>query len=285
MSYTFEEALGGIRRSPLLTTLSAAMIALSLFVLGLFGIAAHNIRHTIEYVEERVEIVAYLRDDASENTVNTVREDLVANPKVLEVDYVSRQEALELARQTMPELHDLVDDMEVNPLPASIAIRMAPGHRTPGEVASIAELVSAYPFVEDVEYGHAWLEKIFLLRRIAGLGALVLGGAFFGVATLIIGAAVRMSIFARREEIGIMRLVGATNSFIRRPFLLEGLITGLLGGAGALGLTYAAYRVMWQTVFQLEWLPDLWLMAGIGAGGVLGLLAAGLAVRHYLTEI
>lgn len=285
MGYALDEALGGMRRSPLLTALSAAMIALSLFVFGLFGIVTHNIRVVIEGIEERVEIVAYLRDDAGTEAIHAARDELLLAPQVLEVRYVSQEEALRVARRTLPEFRAVFEDLEVNPLPASIEIQLRPGYRTPDRVAEVADRLAKLPFVEEVEYGRDWLELIFLLRRIAAVTALVLGIAFFSVAALIVGAAVRMSIFARREEIAIMRLVGATRGFVRRPFLLEGLVTGLLGAALALGLTFVAYRIMWQTVVELQWLPTIWTAGGILGGGLLGLLAAGLAVRHYLEEL
>src|SRR5690606_42156983 len=95
----------------------------------------------------------------------------------------------------------------------------------------------------EVQYGREWVDKIFLLRRVAGAAAVVVGSAFATVAIVIIGAAIRLAIFARRDEIQIMRLVGATDGYIRRPFLIEGLVAGLLGAALALGLTFGTSRI------------------------------------------
>jgi cell division transport system permease protein len=285
MAYAVREALAAFRRAPVLTSLSAAMIALSLFVIGLFGIAAHNVRRVLDQVESRVEVVAYLRDNASTDAVQLALAEVRAYPEVLEAFYVSRDEALERARQQLPEFRTLFGELEVNPLPASIEVRLLPGQRSPEIVQRVAERISAYPFVEDTRYGREWIDKIYLLRRIAGAAALVVGGAFAAVATLIIGTAIRMAIFARREEIQIMRLVGATDSFIRRPFLIEGLLTGLIGAGLALSLTYTTYKVLFRAVFELAWLPDTWVVAGLATGGVLGLLASSIAVRRHLREL
>src|SRR5690606_28425877 len=114
--------------------------------------------------------------------------------------------------------------------------------------------------------------------------AAVLGGAFAAVAALIIGAAVRMAIFARRDEITIMRLVGATESFVQGPFLIEGMATGLLGGLLALPTLYLTYRTLSDSVFALEWLPDLWILGGVLGGGLVGLLASLLAVHRHLRQ-
>ncbi|HSG81781.1 MAG TPA: FtsX-like permease family protein, partial [Gemmatimonadota bacterium] len=112
--------------------------------------------------------------------------------------------------------------------------------------------------------------------------AAILGIAFAIVAILIIGTTVRMAVLARREEIIIMRLVGATDGFIRRPFLLEGFLTGLAGGLLALLLTYGAFLTVNGSLIDLEWLPSLWTSAGVLAGGLLGLAASISALRRHL---
>lgn len=285
MPYALREALAAFRRAPVLTGLSAAMIGLSLFVVGLFGIAAHNIRRVLNQVESRVEIVAYLRDDVRVEAVELALSEIRSFPEVMEAFYISRAQALEAAQQELPEFRALFGDLDVNPLPASVEVRMKPGQRTPEVVGAVAERLSAYPFVEEARYGREWIDKIHLLRQIAGAAALVVGGAFAVVATLIIGTAVRMAIFSRRDEISIMRLVGATDGFVRRPFLIEGLVTGLIGGGLALSFTYTIYKVLASSVFRLAWIPDSWTVGGIAAGGILGLLASSAAVRRHLREL
>jgi cell division transport system permease protein len=285
MAYALRETVNSFRRSPVLTALSAALIGLSLFVVGLFGIAAHNIRLALDRVEEKVEVVAYLRDDAPPEAVRLAQNEILAFPETAEVLYISREHALEVARRELGELRAVFADLETNPLPASLEVRLQSGQRGPETVAAVAARIADYPFVEEVGFGREWVDKIFLLRRIAGAAALVLGAVFATVAALIIGAAVRMSVFARRDEISIMRLVGATDSFVSRPFLLEGLVTGLLGALVALGLTRLVFDLLSRAVFQLAWLPDLWVLAGIAAGILLGGLASAVAVRRHLRAI
>lgn len=285
MSYTIREALAAFRRAPTLTVLSAAMIGLSLFVVGLFGIAAHNVRRVLDTVESRVQVVAYLRDGTAPDAVELALSEIRAYPEVLETLYISREQALEIARQELTEFRELFADVEENPLPASFEVRLRPGQRAPDIVSKVAERIATYPFVEDVRYGREWVDKVFLLRRIAGAAAIVVGGAFAAVAVLIIGSAIRLAIFARRDEIAIMRLVGARDGFIKRPFLLEGLITGLLGAGLALSLTYATYKVVFSSIFAIEWVPDTWVAAGLAAGGILGTLASSLALRRHLRDL
>jgi cell division transport system permease protein len=285
MSYAFKEALNALKRAPMLTALSALMIALSLLVIGLFGLVTSNIRSGLNQLESRVEVVAFLRDDADYNAVRAAQQDVGRLPEVRETRYISRAQALEIARQELPEFRTIFAGLDQNPLPASIEISLKTGQRGPEVAKRVASRLEVYPFVEQVSYGQDWLGTVYLLRRVAGAASLVLGVAFALVAALIIGAAVRMAIFARRDEIIIMRLVGATDSFIRRPFLIEGLGTGVIGAALALLGTYVIYRVLSPEMFKMDWLPDTWALAMLASGAVLGSLASAIAVRRHLREI
>jgi len=280
--HALREALAAFRRAPLLTALSAAMIGLSLLVVGLFGVATWNVNRVLDEVEDRVEIVAYLRDSASPREVTGLQEALVERPDVAEVFYVSREQALQVARRDMAEFDSIFSSLDTNPLPASLEIRMVPAYRDADGVRAVAAAAGEAPIVEDVRFGADWLDKVFLLRRVAGAASVVLGATFGLVAALIIGAAVRISIFARKEEIEIMHLVGAADRFIRGPFLLEGLFTGMLGGAAALGATFVVYRVLSGRVVELAWIPVEWVAIGLAAGALLGMMASAVAVRRYL---
>jgi len=283
MTYSVREALVAFRRAPLLAGVSAAMIALSLFVIGLFGVVAYNIRKVIEGVEARVEVVAYLRDEASPADVMALRQQLLAVPAVREVRYVSREEALQVAREELSEFSAVFGSLESNPLPASLDVTLKPNQKGPDVVRSVAQRIAANPAVEEVRYGNEWLDKVFLLRSVAATATAILGTGFAAVAILIIGAAVRLAIFARRQEIAIMKLVGATNWFIRKPFLLEGLITGLIGGGLAATATWLTYSVLTNTAFAVVWIPASWVAGGVLAGGVLGVMASWIAVHRHLS--
>ena len=285
MPYALREALQALRRAPMLTLLSAMMIALSLLVIGLFGLVTSNIQSGLNQLESRVEVVAFLRDNADYNAVRIAQQDIDKLPEVRETRYISRAQALEIAKQELPEFRTIFAGLDRNPLPASLEIALTPGQRGPEVVKRVADRVSVYPFVEQVSYGQDWLGTVYLLRRVAAAASMVLGIAFALVAALIIGAAVRMAIFARRDEIIIMRLVGATDAFVRRPFLIEGLGTGLVGGILAVLGSYTIYNLLTPELFKMEWLPDTWVLGIIVSGAVLGSVASGIAVRRHLREI
>lgn len=285
MPYSLREALAAFRRTPLLTALSVLAIGLSLFVVGLFTLAAFNVSQAIESVEERVEVVAYLLDGTTEEQLAISRQELASLPEVLSTRYVSKTEALATAVRDLEEFREVFTDLDVNPLPASLQIRLQPGYRNTETVERVASHLRAYPFVDEVSYGREWIGKIVSLRRIAGGATMLIGGAFALVAGIIIATAVRLAVFARREEIAIMRLVGATNGFIQRPFLAEGLISGLLGGLLAALLTYLSFHFVTSSLLQLSWLPTAWALLGVAAGAVYGLLSSALAVRRHLRAV
>jgi cell division transport system permease protein len=283
--YALREAVAAFRRAPVLTGLSSAMVGLALYVVGLFGLATYNLRLALTSVEERVEIAVYLRDDARQSEIDLAIRELAAIPEVRQVGFVSKRDALERARAELPDFGELFADLEVNPLPQSLEVELRPGSRTPEVVERVSSIAASYPFVEDVRYGREWVDKLFTLRRIAAATAAVLGSAFAVVAALIIGTALRIAVFARRDEIHIMRLVGAKSSFVRRPFLLEGAMAGLLGGMLAWALTYATYRGVYSYLFEVAWLPSEWIALGLLAGGLFGAVSSALAIRRHLREI
>jgi cell division transport system permease protein len=241
MKLLTREALLSFRRAPLLSALSITTIAFSLFTVGLFGLVAVNLRQALRGLEERVEIVAFVLRGTPAETIAVATQDIVAFPEVQDVSYISEEEALQRARTELVEFRDAYRDLQVNPLPASIEIRLKDGYRDAVTVERVAQRLRGFGFIDDVRYGREWVQKLDYLRNLTGLVGLVIGMAFAAVAVVIIGVTIRLTLLQRAREISIMRLVGATNWFIRGPFLLEGALKGLLGGLLSLGLCYAGY--------------------------------------------
>lgn len=283
--YALREAIAAFRRAPVLTGLSAAMVGLALFVVGIFALAAYNLQLALSVIEERVEVVVYLRDDARQSEIDLILTELADIPEVRTVGYVSKRDALDRARTELPEFGELFIDLDVNPLPQSLEVELRPGARSTEVVERISTAAMAHPFVEDARYGREWVDRLFALRRIGAASTAVLGAAFALVAALIIGTALRIAIFARRDEIYVMRLVGAKNGFIRRPFLLEGAIAGLLGGLFAWGLTYGTYRGVYGYLFEISWVPNGWVGIGLVTGCIFGAVSSAFAIRRHLREV
>ncbi len=241
MKLLTREALLSFRRAPLLSALSITTIAFSLFTVGLFGLVAVNLRQALRGLEERVEIVGFILRGTPAETIAVASQDIVAFPEVQDVSYISEEEALQRARTELIEFRDAYRDLQVNPLPASLEVRLKDGFRDAATVERVAQRLKGFGFIDDVRYGREWVQKLDYLRNLTGLVGLVIGLAFAAVAVVIIGVTIRLTILQRAREISIMRLVGATNWFIRGPFLLEGALKGLLGGLLSLVLCYAGY--------------------------------------------
>lgn len=278
MNLAVREAFLGLRRSPLLSALSITTIAFSLFAFGLFGLVALNLRNTLSQIEERVEIRAFIADGTPVEATATLAADAQSFPEVLSATFVSSRDALQRARTELKEFADL---LEADILPASIDVRLKEGFRDPASVRKVAERLESYDFVEDVRFGEEWVETLYDLRNIAGVAGTTLGVVFAIVAMIIIGATIRMTVLARAKEISIMRLVGATDTFIRSPFLLEGFIKGVLGGVLALILTYVAQQVIARGI-SVSFFDFQLAVLGILGGAFLGLLGSAVSVGRHL---
>jgi cell division transport system permease protein len=283
------EALLSFRRAPLLSVLSITTIAFSLFTVGLFGLVAVNLREALRGIEERVEIVAYIFRGTPAETIAIATQDISAFPEVSDVSYVSEEEALRRARAELVEFRDAYRDLQVNPLPASIEVRMKDGHRDAGTVGRVAQRLRGFGFIDDVRFGREWVQKLDHLRNLTGLVGVVIGLAFAAVAVVIIGVTIRLTILQRAREISIMRLVGATNWFIRGPFLLEGALKGLLGGLLSLVLCYAGYVLFRDnsggTLSGLIFFEPLQMLLIIVFGVLLGLGGSLVSVGRHLRHV
>ena len=276
-------AFTAFRRSPLLSVLSITTIAFSLFAFGLFGLVALNIRAALQRVEERVEIRAFIADSTSDEQIATAADQIAKFPEVLKVDIVSQNQALERAKKELGEFKDV---FEAGVLPASLDIKLKPGRRDPQTVRRVADHLRELDFVEDVRFGEEWITQLYKLRNIAGVAGVALGLAFAAVAVIIIGATIRMAVLARSREISIMRLVGATDGFISRPFLIDGSVKGILGGAMALGLTYIAMRLLEQYLhFQTVFFDGRMAVLGVMSGAVMGLAGSIVSVGRHLRQV
>lgn len=282
MKLAVREALLGFRRAPLLSALSITTIAFSLFAFGLFSLVALNLRNTLRAVESRVEIRAFLSEAVEAEAIAAAMGEVGALPEVARVEYVTPEQALERARQELGEFQDV---FEAGFLPGSLDIRLRDGYRDPVTVKRIADRVRTYPFVDDVRFGEEWVQKLYSIRNIATAAGIVLGLAFAGVAIIVIGATIRMAVMARSREISIMRLVGATDGFIRRPFLIEGFLKGVMGGGLALLLTYVASALISRYFIQTEFFDTRLALFGLLGGAVIGIVGSAISVGRQIRRV
>ena len=285
MNLVVREAFLTFRRAPLLSALSVTTIAFSLFVVGLFGLVAVNLQRALTSVAERVEVVAYVLPGTPGEALAIALKDIEAFPEVQSAIFVTEEDALARARAELAEFQDVFRELERNPLPASIEVRLRPGFRDASHVNDVADRLRGFGFVDDVRFGRDWVEKLDRLRQIAAAVGLVVGAAFAIVAIIIIGTTIRMAVLQRSREIAIMRLVGATDGFIRRPFLLQGAIKGTIGGLVAIALSYTAYALITRYLLQVTFFSQPQALAIVGFGLVIGFLGSALSVGRHLKRV
>ncbi len=272
----------GFRRAPMLSALSITTIAFSLFAFGLFSLVALNLREALRQVESRVEIRAFLADDASVESIADAMKVIGDYAEVARVEYVTQEQALERARTELKEFSDV---FEAGFLPASVDVRLREGFRSPEQVADVAQRIRTFAFVDDVRFGAEWIQKLYTIRNVATAAGIILGLVFAGVAIIIISATIRMAVMARAREISIMRLVGATDGFIRQPFLIEGFVKGIMGGVLALGLTWFASLVISKYFVQTTFFETRFTLLGLLGGAVIGVLGSALSVGRQIRKV
>jgi len=207
MNLLFREAMLSFRRTPLLSLLSITAIAFSLFTVGLFGLVALNLRQALRGVEERVEVVAFLLRGTAPETITLASQDIGSFPEVSDVKFVSEDQALVQARRELVEFKDAYRDLQVNPLPASLEIRLKEGFRDAAHVAQVADRVRGFPFVEDVRFGQDWIKQLDRIRNMSGVVGLIIGVAFGLIAVVIIGVTIRLTLLQRARETLRQRLL------------------------------------------------------------------------------
>ncbi len=279
---SLRDAFVTFRRTPLLSALSVTTIAFSLFALGLFGLVALNIREALDRLEDRVELRAFIADGTPSEAIAIAAADIATFPEVQSARTVSQDEALARARRELGEFRDVFEGAI---LPASIEVRLKPGFRDPAAVRSVAARVNTFAFVDDIRYGEEWIQKLYRLRTIAGIAGIVLGLAVASVSVIIIGATIRMAVLSRAKEISIMRLVGATDSYIRRPFLLEGFAKGVMGGLLALLLTYLARLLIDRYIIETVFFDQRLALVGLLFGALIGLIGSSVSVGRHLRAL
>lgn len=282
MAYTSREAFFAFRRSPLLTALSIATIAFALYTLSVFGLVWSNIDRVLESVEERVEVIVYLIDGTDPAETSALMREVAAYPEVDSIAYISKDDALARARVELADYSALYEDLEANPLPASVEVALKRGFRNADDVQELATRIARFPFVEEIKYGEDWVQKLDFLQNLSLFLGLVVGGVFAAIAFVAIGATINIVLISREDEIAIMKMVGATRAFIARPLVIEGFAKGVIGAVLALVLLTATYSLLEQRVVSLEFYSPLQIVAGILLGGTLGAVASIFTLHRHL---
>jgi cell division transport system permease protein len=291
LAYFVRTAVGSIVRSPFVHVIAVASLSLSLVGFGVARLARAQLDALVDSLGGEVELTVYLADDAPAEPVAELERALTQRTGG-EVRRVSPAEALGRLATQLGEDGKGLTELSDNPLPWSLEVRLPKAARDAAALSDLAKRTRALPFVTGVDYGEEALERLTLIARALEIASLVVFSLVFLTAVIVVSATLQLAIFARREEIEIQKLVGATDRFVRVPFLLEGLLQGLL--AAALALLAVFGLVQWLeagdggllafTRLDGRLLVDWARLAGevVGIGCVLGLLGSFIAVRRFL---
>ena len=245
--YIVRETMISLKRNSWMSFASIGTVAFSLFVLGMFLILVVNMNRMVASLESQVEISVYIKDEVSDSGIHALEERITQMQGVESVKYVDRETAMKRFRERLGDQQFLLDSLgETNPLPNSFEVRIL----RPDMVRTAAEAIAEMPGVETAKYGQDVVEHLFDITRLVRLFGLALMFVLAMATLFIISNTIRLTVFARRKEIAIMKYVGATDWFIRWPFLLEGIVLGCLGGIVAAIVLRGAYRVIAAKIYD-----------------------------------
>ncbi len=244
LTYLVRETFANIRVNRTTTLIAVGTTGFTLACFGVFLLLYLNLRGMVSSLEEDIQVILYLDDGVSAQSVSQLRQRLSEDPEVATIVLVSREQALREFREQFPSEQHLLDGLGANPLPASLVVTMASPFTSPDAVKRWTDRRRDLPGVEQVQYSRAWIENLQTIIGYLELLALAIGTLLSGAAIAIITSAIRLTLYARRSEIEIMRLIGATGTFIKIPYLLEGAFLGALGGVFAVLLLKVCFEVL-----------------------------------------
>ncbi len=284
--YVIKEGFSGFKRAKLSMFAAVFSICVSLLLLSFFAILLINANSIVESLREKVEMEAFLNEQLSDDQITEVKGLVEMLDGVRDVHFVSKEEAAQIFKEEFGE--DIHKILNFNPLPPSLKIFLKDGYKTAKHAEVIYEQVKSIKGVDDVIYRKQLLEM--LDQRAMLFLWITLGvGAFIALSSIILVAnTIRLAIYAKRKIIQTMKLIGATRSFIRTPFLLEGFLQGLIGGSTAAGIIYVVFNYLgrWMTVQLSDFVrvPHYYYAVIIGLGCVLGLLGSMISIRRFISE-
>ncbi|HSB81892.1 MAG TPA: permease-like cell division protein FtsX [Candidatus Methylomirabilis sp.] len=282
LRYILQDSVVNIRRSGWGGLASIGTIAVSFVIVGIFLIITGNLGAMVAEWKEQFQVTVFLEDGITAEQLALLKKRIQGEPAVKGLTYTSKEEALQSFKRELRGKESLLEGLGENPIPASLQLKIHQAYQTPEALRQFTAFLGRQDGVEDVMYGQEWVDRLNNAIRMLRLLGLSVGLALGMASLLIVSNTIRLAVYARAEEIEIMRLVGATKLHIRAPFLLEGLIQGALGAGLALLLLFGAYQA---TLWQLQLTPGQ--IFGIGVGSFLdprwagAMLLAGASVGAF----
>lgn len=286
--YFIKEVYTSFKRNIWMTLASIFTVVLSLFILGFFSIVILNLNKMADTLESQVQISVYLKDDLSQEEIDETKETLSKIEGLQDIKFTTREEAMKNFKERLGDQQFLLDALDdTNPLPNSFSLTVT----SPQQVKTIADTAAALDSVESASYSQDIINHLFNLTHLIRLIGVALIILLTGAAIFIISNTIRLTVFARRKEIAIMKYVSATDWFIRWPFLLEGICLGFIGGGLATIFLYIVYNQVTQEIYEaMAFFPlipqhpfiDYISLAILVAGIIIGALGSTISLKRFL---
>ena len=288
--YFLRKALENIWINPFLSLVTLSTIAISMLILGLFSLIYLNVQQSLHQMGGELQITAYLQETISSEQAEVLRSKVADWAEVEGITYISKEQALARFRSQLREYAGILEGLKENPLPASLELTLMPQYGRSGNIKELSTRLGRLPGVADVQYGRKWMAKLRVFVEVMKLVGITVGGLLLIATIFVISNTIKLTFYSRREELEIMRLVGATDFFIKAPFLIEGLLHGLGGAllaAGGLSLLilflFSHLDLPLRLAVMAGSLPTGQLVAGfLGLGLLLGVLGSMVSLRRFL---
>jgi cell division transport system permease protein len=290
MRFHIRKALRDIRDNRFLNLITVITIALSILIVSAFALFIENANEILRSWEKGVRIMVYPDAKMSPTNRLELEQRILALSGVVETRFISKEEALALLKKQMKGQPSLFEDLKENPLPDAFEIRVKAIPDLKEGIAKLATGIKGFPHVEAVEYGQKWLGRFSRVLDLFRMTAYAMGVLFLMAAVFIVANTIRLLLYSRREEIEIMRLVGASDHFIKAPFYIEGLIHGALGsilGVSTLLVVFASAfsnigRDFSSGFFQIRFLSPCTVLSVVGCSMLVGWLGCYLSLKQFL---
>ena len=288
--YLLSEAVDNMMTNRTTTVTAIVTTAFTMLGMGVFLLLYLNIQGVLSSLHEEIKVIVYFRDFVTPQAMTALRVRLSDDAAVSGIDVVTREQALESFRNRFPSEERLLNGLGENPFPASLVLKIVPRFRTSKAVADLVQKLQALPEVEEVLYNRELIENLAAGLRYLRLLGILVGAVLAASMVTILANTIRLTLYARREDIEILRLIGATPGFIKTPFLLEGALLGGLGAAGSLLLLRAVFGFaetkmalhgsFWGLGARLSFLPVQLMAAMVILGTLLGFLGSIVSLGH-----
>lgn len=290
MGFYLKKALQDILDNRLLNIVAIITISLSILIISAFGLFFINADEIINSWKKGIRIMAYLEPGVHSSKIGPLKEKIETMYGIQSVHFISKEDALKRLKALMQRQSGLLDNLKENPLPNAFEILLLPVTGTEDHLENMARQIESLEDIDDVEYGQHWMDRVSSFLSLFRFAGLAMGGLFFMATIFIVANTIRLVLYSRREEIDIMRLVGATDRFIKAPFYIEGLIQGFSGAMIGLGILFVTYSIAnanlnelaWSANFRMKFFSPEYTLFITFASMMMGLIGCYLSLKQFL---